>query len=174
MFRAGVPVRQLPLKRGLCRDQKWRSAQVVDLVYADDVHVRIINSHQPSSNKREFKYNAQLQVMRSLIRLAFAGGNRTRGAVIGTDLNLQMTTIWTGLNTEKTWQVRKNTPSPQCVFGTGKNGVRKHHGDVVIGLNLEMMQVDCCVKNRDPQHESVVAGWVRPVSYTHLTLPTKA
>ena len=79
VFRAGVPVRQLPLQRGLCKDQKWRSAQVVDLVYADDVHVRIINSHQPSSDNREFKYIARLQVMQSLIRLASVSGRIVSG-----------------------------------------------------------------------------------------------
>ncbi len=57
--------------------------KVVDLVYADDVHVRIINSYQPSS---QFQYNARLQVMQSLIRLALEGSSKTRHALIGTDL----------------------------------------------------------------------------------------
>ena len=104
--------------------------------------------------------------MQSLIRLALDGSSKTRHALIGTDLNLKMQTIRTGLIMEKTWQDGKKRHPPQCVFASSKNGLQKHHGDLVIGLNLEMMQVDCCVKNRDPQHDCVVAG-------LGATLPTR-
>ena len=175
VFRAEVVVEQQELRRNLCRNQKDRAAQILDLVYCNGRgrrvgKVRLINSHQPASKERKFPPQTRIELVKSLIRIGIPTED-VIGSVIGGDLNCHTDTIWTALEEDTVWKVTTRDP-PQLVYANNRaaNNVneRRHHGDVAIGMNLEMMQTDCNVQNRDPQHECVVAGWVRPTVQARL------
>ena len=164
VFRAEVPVEQHPLRRNLSRHHTYRAAQIFDISYGPDVgNVRIIASHQPSSSKHKLTYNTRLEVLKSLIHIGVEDFD-VRGFVIGGDLNCKPSVIWLAFNEDKIWR-ETQISFPQIVFANKKAAQdmrARKHGDLAIGLNLKMVQIDCHVQNRDPSHDCVVAGWVRP------------
>ena len=105
VFKADVDVEQGKLIRNLYRHQPWRDAQTLKISTGDmPKPVRVINSQQPSSDKRPFTVRARMDVLTKLFQIC-ASEQDTIGALIGGDLNCSRTVISETLNTERCWRL---------------------------------------------------------------------
>lgn len=156
-----------PLITDLYHHQTWRNSMQLYLQgpTADD-RIKIFVSHQPSSDKHTLSQQCRESVIRNLM----IAGNKLdswpchTGAtehiavaryLIGGDLNTTLTFLelmasqFTRSRIEKACHQQSQKPK---------------HGDHVIGINMNLIQVDCKVKNRDPTHEIVLASFRWPSS----------
>ena len=156
-----------PLLTNLYHHQSWRNSMQLYLqgATAED-RIKILVSHQPSSEK----HNLSQQCRESVIRDLMKAGNevdsweRHTGAtehstvaryLIGGDLNTTLTFLelmagpFTKSRADKTCHQQSQKPK---------------HGDHVIDVNMNLILVDCQVKNHDPNHEIVLASFPWPSS----------
>jgi hypothetical protein len=154
-----------PLLTNLNPHQSWRNSMQLYLQGpTKDSRVKIFVSHQPSSEKHRLTQACRESVIRHLMEAGNDVGSWAKYTGATEHIEIPRYLIGGDLNTELYFlkmTARSHTRAPIETTCHDQNK-RPKHGDYVVGINVNLIQVDCQVKNRDAQHEIVLARFPWP------------
>jgi len=170
-WREDVQVHVQPTMRGfLTGSNSYRSVERFVLTSATKhgpVSTLVFNSHQPASEKRQFKPGARQQFCKALLVAGIAEHERNSanvGFIAGGDINCSRAPWSVALEqTKPDWC--KYFEQPTFVFSTKQIAAKPwlaKAGDCHVTMgrkNFNVLQCDCTVKNRDPGHDCIIVRW---------------
>ena len=125
--------------------------------------ILVYNTHQPSSRTRMFTKNQRVAFCESILEdMARQHNNDSRivGVMVCGDANCNQLQWAMSIFNETSWRLHFEEPK----FLYAREGISPKDGDVtvVVGVKNEQFKAvpyDCYVKNREKQHDVMIAGW---------------
>jgi hypothetical protein len=168
-WRSDVNVKVLKPLSKMGRLDGWRTVDRFKVSGATEhgsCSLLVYNQHQPSSTKRPWRTPSRITFCAEILFDSCEEHSRDAtnvGFVFGGDANCNLSHWSTALLENKNYQF--HFKEVQYVWANNEaiaNVAKRKLGDLIVAGGIDgfiAIQEDCCVKNRDPAHDCMIAGW---------------